>query len=225
MKADEWLLGDITEYDGAYMTIRVKYTDVATFIRREYHEVEVRPKDSRPLSDKQRRSCYAMIREISEWMGEDTTETKEFMKYEFMAGEMLEMADSFSLANAPMSLVAGFQSFLARFIVRNDIPTKISMLDYVDDIDDFVYACLASKKCCICGKSADLHHCTTVGSQGARDTLNHIGQIVLPLCREHHQEAHLKGLETFETFHHVHGVPADKTICKLYKLNMKEKRQ
>lgn len=181
--------------------------------------------DSRPLSDRQRRSCYAMIREISDWSGETPEEMKHILKLDFWQGELLEMADRmFSLSNAPMSVVAGFQSWLARFIVRNDVPTKVPMLDYVDDIENYTYACLINKKCVICGKKADLHHWESVGMGRNRETIIHEGMEVMPLCREHHTEAHSIGQNSFmERYHLAGGIQADRTICKIYGLNASKK--
>ena len=167
-----------------------------------------------------------MIREISNWNGDTPEENKKFLKLDFWQGELLQVADTmFSLSDAPMSVVASFQSWLARFIVRNDVPTKKPMLDYIDDIDDYVYACLASKKCAICGKRADLHHCDAVGMGRDRDEIIHEGMLVLPLCREHHTETHTIGRDTFMDKYHIHGVPADKTICKIYGLKRQKAKK
>lgn len=219
--------GKIVDYDerSGEVIIRAPYTDIVAMCRREYREVEIRLIDSRPLSDKQRRSCYAMIREVSEWSGETPEETKQILKMDFWCGELLEMADSlFSLSDAPMSLVAAFQSWLARFIVRNDVPTKKPMLEYVDDIDDYVYACLKNKKCAICGKKADLHHVDAIGMGRDRNEVIHEGLEVLPLCRDHHIEMHTMGKKSFFGKYHINnGIIADKTICWIY--GIKRKRE
>ena len=177
--------------------------------------------DSRPLSDRQRRNCYAMIREVADWSGDTPEATKEVLKIDFWCGELLEIADTlFSLSNAPMSIVAAFQSWLARFIVRNDVPTKKPMLDYIDDVSDYLYACLINQKCPICGKKADLHHVQALGMGTNRDTVIHEGMEVMPLCREHHMEVHSMGRDSFFDKYHLphNGIPADKTICRIYKL-------
>lgn len=217
--------GKIIGYDErrGEIIIRAPYTDFATMCRREYRDVDIQLIDSRPLSDKQRRNCYAMIREISNWNGDTPEENKKFLKLDFWQGELLQMADTmFSLSDAPMSVVASFQSWLARFIVRNDVPTKKPMLDYIDDIDDFIYASLAAKKCVICGKRADLHHVVSLGAGMNRDDVVHEGMEVLPLCREHHTEVHSIGRDTFMTKYHLNGgVICDKTICRIYGLKSK----
>lgn len=212
--------GKITNYDErrGIVTIEAPYTDFARMCRREYKEVEITMLDSRPLSEKQRKSCYAMLREIAVWSGYEPDEIKDMMKYNFI-GSLVEDMRQFSLSDAPMSLVAAFQSFLARFIVAHDVPTRRPMLEYVDDIDDYVFACLTQKKCCICGKKADLHHVDSVGMGRDRTEIVHEGMKVLPLCREHHTEIHTIGRDSFLKKYHLNdGIEADKTICKIYGL-------
>lgn len=213
--------GKITGYDerrGVVM-IEAPYTDFVTMCRREYKEVEITLLDSRPLSEKQRKSCYAMLREIANWMGDTPEEVKELMKVDFLRGELLEMSRMFSLSDAPMSVIAAFQSWLARFIVRNEIPTRRPMLEYVDDVQDYVYSCLIAKKCPVCGKPAELHHIDAVGMGRDRTEIIHEGLEVISLCREHHTEMHTIGkADFFKKYHIEHGVIADKTICRIYKL-------
>ena len=226
MKAiNETIQGKIVNFNErtGELTIVAKYDDFATMARREYDTVNITLNDSRPLSAQQRKNCYAMIREIAEWSGDLASEVKEFLKADFIASEALEIQDQFSLSNAPMSTVAAFQKWLARFIVRNDVPCKKSLLSYVDDIDDYVYACLVSKKCCICGRKADLHHVDAVGAGRDRTEIVHEGMKVLPLCREHHTEYHTIGKDEFMKLYHLNdGIPLDKTLCKLYHLKARK---
>ncbi|MBQ1791877.1 MAG: hypothetical protein II008_16995 [Oscillospiraceae bacterium] len=215
--------GRITGYDERRGVVHIEapYEDFARMCRREYREVEITMLDSRPLSDRQRKSCYAMLREIAEWSGYEADEIKDMMKFNFLAS-LVEDMQQFSLSNAPMSLVSAFQTFLARFIIAHDVPTRRPMLEYVDDIDDYVLACLTQKKCCICGKPADLHHVETVGMGRNRDEIIHEGMEVMPLCREHHIEAHTIGRDSFNDKYHIHGIEADKTICRIYGLKRRK---
>jgi len=214
--------GKITDYDvnTGVVTIKAIFPNYPAMIQREYKECEITMIDSRPLSHKQRKACYAMIAEVAEFAGEERSETKEFLKLEFWTTELYQTADTlFSLSNAPMSIVAAFQKFLARFILRNEIPTKRSMLEYVDDVEDYEYACLVNKKCCICGQRADLHHVDRIGMGNDRTDIVHEGMKALPLCRTHHTEAHTMPDDEFlKKYHLTDGIEIDKTICKIYKL-------
>jgi len=225
----EQITGRIVDYNEktGELTIKAVYPDFPTLTRREYDKVSITLHDSRPLSGKQRRSCYAMLGEISEWSGQEKEEIKQLLKLQFWTSELWQTADSlFSLSNAPVSVVAAFQSWLARFIVANDVPTKRQMLDYVDDIPNYVYACLCKKKCCICGKRADLHHIERVGMGRNREEIIHEGMEVLPLCREHHEQAHTMPDEDFFNLYHLNGgIELDKNLCKIYGLKTKKENK
>ena len=222
----ERIRGRIVGYDEKRreLLIRAPYDDFATMDRREYQEVDVIPIDSRPLSDRQRRCCYAMLNAIAEWSGYALDEVKDHFKLDFIA-RMEEDMELFSLADARMSVVAAFQTYLARFIVANDVPTRRPMLDYVDDIEDYVYQCVIHKKCPVCGRRAELHHIDTVGMGRNREEIIHEGLEVMSLCREHHQEIHSMGLQAFlKRYHLTGGVIADKTICKIYGLRTERRK-
>lgn len=194
--------------------------DIQRAAHRKTKECYIDYIDARPLSDKQRKMCYSMINAIAEWSGSTTEEIKEAFKLEFWAEKVDTLADKiFSLANAPMSLVAEFQRFLINFILSNDVPLKFSLLDYVDDTRDYVYQCLIHKKCCICGKRADLHHIDAVGMGNDRNEIQHLGREVMSLCRVHHGECHAQGKSEFLSRYHLDGgIQADKTILKIYGL-------
>lgn len=217
--------GRIVGYDERRqeVLIRAPYDDWMTMCKREYKECLVQMVDSRPLSDKQRRCCYALLRAISDYTGQGMDPTKEYMKLKFLAEDLEQTADKiFSLSNAPMSLVCAFQRFLVRFIVDWDIPTTFSLLDMVDDVQDYIYACLINKKCVITGRTADLHHVERVGMGRNREEIIHEGMEVLPLSREMHQEAHTMSDEDFfEKYHLPGGIIMDKTLCRIYGLKAK----
>ena len=218
--------GRIVGYDEkrGELLIRAPYADWFTLTKREYKECLVQPIDSRTLSDQQRKMCYALLREISEYTGQGMDSAKEWMKIKFLAEDLEQTADKiFSLSNAPMSLVCAFQRFLIRFILEWDIPCRFSLLEYVDDVADYIYSCLVTKKCCICGAPTDLHHIDRVGMGRNRNDMIHEGLEVLPLCREHHQEAHtMPDAAFFERYHIPGGVVMDKTLCRLYGLKKRK---
>lgn len=208
---------DLKEDGTAIIACKV---DIGKFIHRQIKEAYIDLIDSRPLSDKQRRMCYALINAIAEWSGSSQESVKQAFKMEFWAGRIDTLADKiFSLANAPMSLVAEFQKFLIDFIIENDVPLKFPLRDYVDDIEHYTYMCLVHKKCAVCGKRADLHHIDAIGMGNDRNEVQHLGREVLSLCREHHTEIHAIGKADFMAKYHLNGgITADRTILKIYGL-------
>lgn len=205
--------------------IRAPYDDWHTLTKRGYKDCLVQLVDGRPISDKQRRACYALLREIGDCTGMGTDPAKEYMKLKFLVEDMDQTADRiFSLSNAPVSLVCAFQRFLVRFILDWDIPCRFPLLDFVDDVGDYIYYCLISQKCCICGRAADLHHIDRVGMGRDRHDILHEGLEALPLCRGHHEEAHtVPDGAFFEKYHLTGGAVLDKTLCRIWRLKARKK--
>ena len=223
------VVGQIKEYDPerGRVIIECTYPDWFTMSKRGYKQCLIQMLDSRPLSSKQRNSCYALINEIAEFTGMSKSMTKEWLKIKFLTDDLQQTADKiFSLSNAPMSLVCAFQKFLVGVILDYDIPCRFPLLNMVDDIPDYLYACLVHKKCCICGKTSDLHHVDSVGSHGYRDEIVHEGMRVLPLCRMHHEEIHRTGKTEFcKKYHVTDGIVLDKALCRLYKLKTRKEEK
>lgn len=218
--------GRIVGYDERTgdVLIRARYEDHFTLCKREYKSCLVQMVDSRPLSDKQRKTCYALLREISNYTGMGTDSTKEWMKLKFIAEDLNETADQiFSLSNAPMSMVCAFQRFLVRFILDWDIPCSFPLLNFVDDVQDYIYSCLIAKKCCITGRPAQLHHVDRVGMGRDRDDILHEGMEAIPLSPELHQEAHtMSDREFFDKYHLSGGIVLDKTLCRIWCLKKRK---
>lgn len=189
-------------------------------VHKQVREVYVEAIDARPLSDKQRRACYALIGAIADWSGSSVDEVKEAFKLEFWAERVDTLADKiFSLSDAPMSLICEFQRFLVDFILREDVPLSFSLRDYADDIMDYTYMCLLNKKCTVCGRRGELHHLNAVGMGNDRQRISHIGRLAMCLCRIHHDEIHAAGEKDFmEKYHLNGGVPIDRAIARKYGL-------
>ena len=126
----------------------------------------------------------------------------------------------FSLASCDVTTAREFINFLVDFIVENDMPTRVPLIENCEDVARYVYACLLNKKCAVCGRHADLHHCNggIVGMGNNRERVNHIGRPALPLCREHHTEIHSIGQEDFLRRYIIEPVRIDERIAKVYRL-------
>ena len=227
---NEHALGHIVDIDeGGTATIKAVLPNIFHACDRKYDSVEIILPDGRRISPEQRRKCYALIGEIAEYVNgvrnaETINDTKNDMKWDFVLKRMeSQERQLFSLSNCDMTTAREFITYIIDFIIRHDIPTKVSLLEHCEDVGRYIYSCLVNKKCCICGKPADLHHVQSVGSQGYRDKINHIGLEALPLCREHHTESHTKGQIEFMKQYHLEPIKIDAKIAKIYKLNTKEK--
>lgn len=223
----EHVIGEIQDVrEDGRVIITAGLPDLDRALLRQYKKVEIILPDGRRISAEQRRKVYALLGEIAEYVdgirnADTIEEQKRLLKMEFMVKRM-ESAERrmFSLSDCDMSTAREFITYLIDFIIANDIPTKVPLIEQCEDVSRYIYSCLVNKKCCICGKPADLHHVQSVGSQGYRDKINHIGLEALPLCREHHISLHSMGNKEFIEKWHLEPVRIDAKIAKLYKLNI-----
>lgn len=194
-------------------------------LKRKYEKVEIILPDGRRITPEQRRKCYALLGEITEYVDgvrttEGVEEQKGLLKMEFMLKRM-EATERrmFSLADCDMSTAREFITFLIDFIIANDIPTRVPLIEQCEDISRYMYACTANRKCAVCGKPADIHHCegSRIGAGVDRDKVHQLGREVLPLCRVHHTECHTVPESEFIAKYHLQKVKLDEALCKRLK--------
>lgn len=223
----EHVAGLITDIDAdGTLTINACVPSIDRALLRQYRECTIILQDERRITPRQRAACYALLGEIDEYVNGIRSEAgmeeqKNFLKLDFMLKRMTDAERRmFSLSDCSVTTATAFITFLIEFILANDIPTKFPLVEKADDIGAYVYACLANKKCAVCGRHADLHHAegSHVGSGFNRNEVHHLGREVLPLCRAHHEEVHRTGEAEFLEKYHLEPVKLDERLCKIYKL-------
>lgn len=205
--------------------IKAKIPNIEQALRRGFLKVEIILWDGRRISPEQRRKCYALLGEIAEYTdgirtAETVDEQKRLLKMEFMLKRM-EATERrmFSLADCDMSTAREFITYLIDFIIANDIPTRVPLIDNCDDIAAYIYACAMHRKCAVCGKAADIHHCegSRIGAGVDRTKVHQLGREVLPLCRVHHTELHAMPESEFIAKYHLEKVKLDEALCRRLK--------
>ncbi len=218
----EIINGRITDIDETGLTIRAPYQNIDRAILRQYDVVQIGLPDGRTITPEQRRKAYALMNEIADWMGEVPEYVKRLMKLEFIANRLQALKKQiFSLSDCDVTTAKEFISYLIDFIIAHDVPSKTPLRELCEDVSRYVWACLMHKKCAICGKKADLHHWDAIGMGRDRDTVYQIGMLVLPLCPEHHGEAHTKGREWLVRDMLLTPIPLTAEIGKKYGLTRK----
>lgn len=180
-------------------------------------EVLVVWKDKRGITSEQRRKAWALMTEIADYQGQTKDDVYAEQKTAFTLKHLeILQGELFRLSSATVTMARAFITMLIEIIIEYGIPTKEPLYGLCDDIPRYVYACLMNKKCAVCGKKAEIHHCegSTVGMGGNRKTMVHLGLELMPLCREHHGECHNIGQKAFNEKYHLQGIPADEKICK-----------
>lgn len=214
----------VNPYEG-YVDVRVPFSpsDFQRAALREYSEVQVGFPDGRTLAPDQRRKAFALIGEIAEWAGYTTPQMHLIQKREFIEKHLEGLQkELFSLSDCDVTTAREYITYLIDFCLEFNVPTHTPLAEMCDDIQRYVYSCLVRKACAVCGKKADLHHVDRVGMGRDRTEINHIGMQALPLCREHHQEAHQHGDAMLVDKYHLTTVAIDERIAKVYRLKSKE---
>lgn len=184
--------------------------------------------DPESITPDQRRKIFALCGEIAVWSGHHP----EFVRKSMQADFLRENMDRLQLTTLSLAAGAGCSKSTARmllnylicFCLAFDVPTSKPLSDCAEDLAQYTYACLVHKKCCVCGRRADLHHVDQIGMGFNRRTKAQLGALALPLCREHHSEYHTLGRDTFAELYHVEPVPIDSKIAGVYGLTEAAKR-
>jgi hypothetical protein len=175
--------------------------------------------DNRHITPEQRRKAWALMTEIAAFQGQDKEDTYAEQRSAFTLKHLETLQDGlFHLSTATVTTARAFITMLVEIIIEYGIPTKEPLYGLCDDIERYVYACLMNKKCAVCGKKTELHHVESVGMGRNRREIDHIGMQALPLCREHHEEAHRIGNPAFLERYHLVSIPIDERIVKKYNL-------
>lgn len=186
--------------------------------KRDIRTVEITITDGRQISAAQRKHIYATIRDISLYTGHTVEELKDIFKADYIAktGESW-----FSLANVDMTTANAFLQHLIDFCLVWGIPTQDKYLDRSPDVNRYLYMCLATRTCSLCGSKADVHHSgeDRVGMGRNRNKISHPGLMATALCRIHHNEIHSMPEKEFFEKYHIWSIRLDEYLCK--KLGLK----
>lgn len=183
--------------------------------------------DKRRISAKQRKKSYVLIAYIAAWWGYTPTEAmKEMLKLMFI-GEAETLRRTFSLSDCDMTTARLFITYLIDFCLLHGVDVGEPLYQLSEDIPRYVWACLMNKRCAVCGRKADLHHCNggIVGMGNNRAHINHIGRPALPLCRKHHNLIHNMGEKDFLKQYMLEPVKIDERIADVYGLRRKSRKE
>ena len=186
----------------------------------DIQEVRLLWQDQEEITADQRKKIFAIVAEIAQWSAHDPEYVRKNLTADFLRAniERLQMS-ALSLAisgNCDKGTASLFITFLVEFCLENSVPTSRPLQEYADDLERYTYSALLHKRCLVCGRKADLHHCDQVGMGYNRETKPQIGALVMPLCREHHSEWHTIGRTAFENKYHAVPVQMDKRISGKY---------
>lgn len=192
---------------GTELKIFVPKDITYTFEEKCSNKGEIRIGDGRSISAEQRKKAYATIRDMADFLGYLPEEMKEIMKYEYIVrtgGEYI------SLSDCTMEDAREFISILIEFSLDHNIPLSELGIDRCEDIGRYLYYCLKTKHCAVCGlPNSEKHHWDAIGMGHDRKVYDDSENRKICLCRNHHIIAHQKGIIAFEKIYKVYGIKFD----------------
>ncbi|MFV9420968.1 putative HNHc nuclease [Staphylococcus sp. Ze7] len=166
-------------------------------------ECEVIVSDPYKITDKQRRKVFAMVRDIFNHYGQPM----DYLRYMFQKQlEFLHGYEPISLSNCSRRQAGELIELILDFIFTNNVPMNKATSDLMSNDKYFLYKSTVNRTCVICGApNSDLAHYQAVGRGRNRNKMDHYGNKVLALCRNHHTEQHQIGMNTFNSKYHLHN--------------------
>lgn len=167
---------------------------------------ELRFLDPRSFSVDQRKYYYALLGDISAFTGHLIEEVDDNTRWKFKAltGRNISLSNGSSNTKDDVVLLTNIALDLA-FELNVSLSNKIPIPD--KNLEYYFYKCLTHRKCCICGKHADIDHFDeTVGMGRNRKEVDKTKFTYCALCRSHHTEKHTIGLVAFRNKYHVYGI-------------------
>lgn len=175
---------------------------------------ELRFLDPRSFSVDQRKYYYALLGDISAFTGHLIEEVDDNTRWKFKAltGRNISLSNGSSNTKDDVVLLTNIALDLA-FELNVSLSNKIPIPD--KNLEYYFYKCLTHRKCCICGKHADIDHFDeTVGMGNNRDKVDKTKYTYCALCRSHHTEKHTIGLTAFRNKYHVYGITLNAETIK-----------
>lgn len=208
-------IGEICRVKDGCAIIVAPCPPLQTMKRKEIKRVEVAYLDRRQITPEQRRKAYAILGEIARYTGYSIEEAKAQCKMVYCAQTQIA---PFSLASMSIDRARDFISFLIDWCLEWDIPCRDNLLVYAEDITRFLYGCLRWRRCIICGRPAEVHHCDKIGMGRNREHIVHVGLKAESVCRKHHSQAHTMGQQSFDEYYHVYGLRLTEELVRILRL-------
>lgn len=175
---------------------------------------ELRFLDPRSFSVDQRKYYYALLGDISAFTGHLIEEIDDNTRWKFKAltGRNISLSNGSSNTKDDVVLLTNIALDLA-FELNVSLSNKIPIPD--KNLEYYFYKCLTHRKCCICGKHADIDHFDeTVGMGRNRKEVDKTKFTYCALCRSHHTLKHAIGLTEFKKRFHVYGITLNAETIK-----------
>lgn len=181
-------------------------------------DINIEIQDGKRITVKQRKKVFALVNDIESHTGQPRDWLREmFQDYvTFLNGYSKRL----SLSDCTRKQAGKLIDVILEWVFINDIPLNYKTSDLMKNDQTFLYLATVHRKCVICGKkNAELAHYHAVGRGRNRRKIDHTDNKALALCRNHHQEQHNMGMDSFNAKYHLKDswISVDERLNKMLK--------
>lgn len=161
--------------------------------------------DERNIRDKQRKFFFAILNQVADFTGYPPDEFKSMLYSQFESEYGYETTMSLKGNRDDANKLI---EILLAVVIDLGLAFGIELSNFdTQEIEHWEYVALKNKFCVICGKQpADVAHVKAVGIGRNRNKVQFSESLAFSLCREHHNEQHNLGIESFMNKYHIYGV-------------------
>lgn len=211
MKKVESLRAEIVAQKGQSVALKlIDELDINEAVKRRYNGkyfavLDIFDPDT--ITDLQRKHYFALIGDYSEYTGVPLDATDAYFKFKFMQDEDLDELPSVGRGRMDKTTATKLLEYLITYFIQHDIPFRKQQFYLTTDASKMIFALTMKRLCVVCGRPhSDIHHVDAIGAGANRKTHDHSKHEFLSLCREHHNESHATGQQTFMSKYHIKPV-------------------
>lgn len=172
--------------------------------------------DKRYITAEQRKHVFALCGDYADFVGYMKRDVVELYLFKFAESEGFNYMPSLAAEQMTREQASDLIDFIITDMIHHEIPFSKDVWYLTRESSKLLYALTMKRQCWICGKfGSDIAHVEAVGSGRDRRKIDHTKHHLMCLCREHHNEQHASGIETF----------CDKYILKPIKLTDDDLKQ
>lgn len=165
------------------------------------------------VTDEQRKKAWVLINDIAEatnrW-GKLKDAVHKEMKQMFCEQEYI---NRFSLSNCSRATATKYIEFLISYILKNDIPSDVSNVDYDDSAEKMMYAKYMNDKCMVCEEPFTRYYIKDGFELKKSDTIDK-GDKIYFLCDKHGDYLEKKGMKIFNEIYILEPLSVSDSMIK-----------
>lgn len=210
---EDWINGRIVqENEDGYL---VQIPKIGEIQELGIKECQVKLEAHGLITEEQRQKAWCLITDIAEAtnrIGRFKDATHKEMKQKFCEENYIP---KFSLSNCSRVMAARYIDFLVSYILKNDIPSSISVEDYDNTAEKTIYAAFMGDHCMICENDISRYYTKdNLDLEQVQPNELEMGDKFYFLCDKHGDYLERKGTKIFESVYILEPLNVSKSVLE-----------